>query len=41
VSIVGIGAVLTQEGKPIEFSVRNLEKPSKNGQPMNMSSMLF
>jgi hypothetical protein len=40
-SIVEIGEVLSQEGKPVEFLVKNSERQGKNGQLMNKNSMLF
>jgi hypothetical protein len=39
-SIVRIGVVLSQVGKPIEFLLSS-KRQGKNGQLMNMNSMLF
>jgi hypothetical protein len=40
-SIVGIGAMLSQEGKPVEIFSENSEKQDKSGLHMNWNSMLY
>lgn len=40
-SMVGMGSILSQKGRPIEFIVRNLMKHNKSGQSFSKTYMLM